>query len=92
MSIIGDIPAVPPLPGANSTASSGGAQAKAEQDARWIGDFTDDLSVAIALRNWASALELVEQGTLIIWLHITVWSNRFSFRQTATGCYASIRA
>lgn len=63
MSIIGDIPAVPPLPGASNSTAQGGAQAKAEQDARWIGDFTDDLSVAIALRNWSTALDLVEQGT-----------------------------
>lgn len=75
MSIIGDIPAVPPLPGVSNPVQ-GGAQAKAEQDARWIGDFTDDLSVAIALRNWSGALELVEQGTV---LHLDLLSFQITF-------------
>lgn len=63
MSIIGDIPGVPDLPG--SRAPLGGSmQARAEQDAWWVGEFTDDLSVAIALRNWGTAIDLVEQGVL----------------------------
>ncbi|OCH90543.1 hypothetical protein OBBRIDRAFT_776799 [Obba rivulosa] len=35
---------------------------KAERDARWIGDFSDDLTVAIALREWDDAVALVEKG------------------------------
>ena len=38
------------------------AKEKAEQDARWIGDFSDDLTVAIALRKWEDAVALVEEG------------------------------
>jgi exocyst complex component 8 len=39
-----------------------GAKEKAEKDARWIGDFSDDLTVAIALRQWDEAVALVESG------------------------------
>ncbi|KAF8514201.1 Cullin repeat-like-containing domain protein [Hysterangium stoloniferum] len=35
---------------------------KAERDARWVEDFSDDLTVAIALRKWEEAVELVEIG------------------------------
>ncbi|KAH7916378.1 hypothetical protein BJ138DRAFT_995706 [Hygrophoropsis aurantiaca] len=38
------------------------AKDKAERDARWVGDFSDDLTVAIALREWDQAVKLVEQG------------------------------
>lgn len=38
------------------------AKEKAERDARWIGDFADDLTVAIALRKWDQAVSLVEEG------------------------------
>lgn len=38
------------------------AKEKTERDARWIGDFTDDLTVAIALRKWDHAVALVEEG------------------------------
>lgn len=58
------MPPVPDLPGASlaGAAAASGPQAKAEQDARWIGDFTDDLSVAIALRKWTEAIDLIDQG------------------------------
>jgi exocyst complex component 8 len=39
-----------------------GAKEKAERDARWVGEFTDELNVAIALREWEQAVSLVEQG------------------------------
>ncbi|KAF8531522.1 Cullin repeat-like-containing domain protein [Gautieria morchelliformis] len=39
-----------------------GAKVKAEQDSRWVGDFSDDLTVAIALRQWDEAVALVESG------------------------------
>jgi exocyst complex component 8 len=39
-----------------------GAKEKAERDARWVGDFADDLTVAIALRQWDEAVSLVESG------------------------------
>lgn len=42
---------------------SDGAKEKTERDARWVGEFTDDLTVAISLREWDRAVELVEQGT-----------------------------
>ena len=38
------------------------AQDKAEGDARWVGDFADRLTVAIALREWEQAVSLVEEG------------------------------
>ncbi|KAI0370103.1 hypothetical protein BV20DRAFT_1044076 [Pilatotrama ljubarskyi] len=59
---------VPPLPEwmADLATKSGemGATAKekAERDARWIGDWSDDLTVAIALREWDRAVALVEEG------------------------------
>jgi exocyst complex component 8 len=45
-------------------AESSTAEANAEGDARWIGDFADDLTVAIALRQWSQAVALVEEGNL----------------------------
>ncbi|PPQ99518.1 hypothetical protein CVT24_005308 [Panaeolus cyanescens] len=38
------------------------AKEKAERDARWVGDWADDLTVSIALKEWTKAVELVEQG------------------------------
>ncbi|KAG2155748.1 Cullin repeat-like-containing domain protein [Suillus clintonianus] len=38
------------------------ARDKSESDARFISDFSDDLTVAIALRSWERAVELVEDG------------------------------
>lgn len=38
---------------------------KAEQDARWVGEWSDDLIVAIALREWTKAVDLVEQGAFL---------------------------
>lgn len=38
------------------------AQDKAEGDARWVSDFADRLTVAIALREWEQAVSLVEEG------------------------------
>jgi hypothetical protein len=43
--------------------SSGGAKEKVERDTRFVGDFTDDLIVAIVLREFERAVELVEEGT-----------------------------
>lgn len=37
---------------------------KAERDARWVGEWSDDLAVAIALKEWTKAVDLVEQGRL----------------------------
>jgi hypothetical protein len=50
---------------AQQTGMSDGAKEVAERDARWIGDFADQLTVAIALREWDTAVDLVEQGTLL---------------------------
>ncbi|THH02363.1 hypothetical protein EW026_g529 [Hermanssonia centrifuga] len=35
---------------------------KAERDLRWVGDFSDDLTVAVALRQWDRAVSLIEDG------------------------------
>ena len=39
-----------------------GAKEKHDRDARWVSDFCDDLTVAIALREYDQAVTLVEQG------------------------------
>jgi hypothetical protein len=41
------------------------AQDKAEGDARWVSDFADRLTVAIALREWEQAVSLVEEGEML---------------------------
>ena len=38
------------------------AKEKAERDARWVGEWSDELTVAIALKEWTKAVDLVEQG------------------------------
>ncbi|KAJ7361385.1 nuclear mRNA splicing protein [Mycena albidolilacea] len=38
------------------------AKEKAERDARWVGEWADELTVAIALREWEKATGLVETG------------------------------
>ena len=40
------------------------AKEKAERDALWTGEFTDELTVAIALREWDKAVSYVEQGEI----------------------------
>jgi exocyst complex component 8 len=39
-----------------------GAKEKAERDARWVAEWSDELTVAIALKEWNRAVDLVEQG------------------------------
>ncbi|CAL1693849.1 unnamed protein product [Somion occarium] len=58
---------VPPMPDflahlADKADMGSSAKEKAERDARWVGDFTDELTVAIALRQWDQAVKLVEEG------------------------------
>lgn len=58
---------VPPMPDwmadlAQAAGMGPSAKEKVEKDARWVGEFTDELTVAIALREWDRAVELVEQG------------------------------
>ena len=64
---MGDVPPVPDWMSdlAQQAGMSDSAKENAERDARWIGDFADDLNVAIALREWDRAVELVEQGVLL---------------------------
>lgn len=38
------------------------AKEKAERDSRWVGEWADELTVAIALREWEKATGLVETG------------------------------
>ena len=38
------------------------AKEKAERDARWVGEWSDELIVAIALKEWNKAVDLVDQG------------------------------
>jgi len=55
---------VPPVPDwmADLTARAGeditGAKEKAERDARWVGEWSDELNVAIALKEWEKAVTL----------------------------------
>ena len=42
-----------------------GAKQKADRDARWVADWADDLTVAIALREWEKAVKLVEEGSYV---------------------------
>jgi hypothetical protein len=39
------------------------AKEKAERDARWVSEWSDDLTVAIALKEWEKAVDFVEKGT-----------------------------
>jgi len=59
---ISDPNPIPSMPVWSVEAGSGGAKEKADRDARWIGDFSDDLTVAIALHEWDEAVRLVEEG------------------------------
>ena len=61
---ISDPNPVPSMPvwAAEAGTGTGGAKEKADRDARWIGDFSDDLTVAIALHEWEEAVRLVEEG------------------------------
>jgi hypothetical protein len=51
---------------AQKSAIGSNAQDKAEGDARWVSDFADKLTVAIALREWEQAVSLVEEGKIQI--------------------------
>ncbi|KAG8827942.1 exocyst complex component exo84 [Serendipita sp. 401] len=64
--------AIPPMPGMDAASWAnemrrydllgGSAKEKAEGDLRWISEFCDNLTVAIALREWDEAVKLVEEG------------------------------
>ncbi|EIN14240.1 hypothetical protein PUNSTDRAFT_110361 [Punctularia strigosozonata HHB-11173 SS5] len=47
---------------ARNAGMSDTAKEKAERDARWLSDYSDGLTVAIALRDWDKAAALVEEG------------------------------
>ncbi|KAI0296328.1 Cullin repeat-like-containing domain protein [Multifurca ochricompacta] len=58
---------VPPMPDwmsdlAQQAGMRDSGKEGAEEDVRWIGEFADDLNVAIGLREWDKAVGLVEQG------------------------------
>ncbi|KAF8256691.1 hypothetical protein EI94DRAFT_1763604 [Lactarius quietus] len=57
---MGDVPPVPDWMSdlAQQAGMSDSAKENAERDARWIGDYADELNVAIALREWDRAVEL----------------------------------
>lgn len=40
------------------------AKEKAERDSRWVNEWADELTVAIALKEWEMATGLVEKGEL----------------------------
>lgn len=43
---------------------------KVERDARWVGEWSDNLAVAIALKEWTKAVDLVEQGRLFFSINV----------------------
>jgi exocyst complex component 8 len=51
---------------AKNAGMSDTAKEKAERDARWMSDYSDDLTVAIALRDWDRAATLVEEGWFFV--------------------------
>ncbi|KAF7798512.1 hypothetical protein EIP86_009733 [Pleurotus ostreatoroseus] len=59
---------VPPLPdfladlASKADIGGGSEKEKTERDARWMGDFCDELTIAIALRKWDEAVTLVANG------------------------------
>ncbi|KZT73401.1 hypothetical protein DAEQUDRAFT_722002 [Daedalea quercina L-15889] len=62
-----NIEAMPPIPTwmadlVGQTDMGTAAKEKAESDSRWMGDYCDELTVSIALREWDKAVELVERG------------------------------
>ncbi len=65
---MGDIPPVPDWMSniAQQSDMSDTTKENAERDARWIGDFADELTVVIALREWDKAVELVERGVSLL--------------------------
>ena len=62
------VPGMPPVPEWMADLASRGAdmgssgKEKSERDARWVGDWSDELTVSIALREWETAVTLVEEG------------------------------
>lgn len=50
------------LSGSSTLTSGTDAREKSERDVRWTGEWADDLTVSIALRQWSRAVELVEEG------------------------------
>jgi hypothetical protein len=59
---------LPPIPDwmADLNERSGGdgssVREKGERDSRWVGEWSDELTVAIALKEWEKAVGLIEQG------------------------------
>ncbi|KAJ2927709.1 hypothetical protein H1R20_g9401, partial [Candolleomyces eurysporus] len=62
---------VPPMPewmsdlakkGGDIPSIANDAKEKAERDARFVGDWSDNLTVSIALKEWDKATDLVEEG------------------------------
>jgi hypothetical protein len=47
---------------------------KAERDARWVGEWSDNLTVAIALKEWTKAVDLVGQGRIVLFSRCPVCS------------------
>jgi hypothetical protein len=60
------------------------AKEKAERDARWVGEFADELTVAIALREWDQAVSLVEEGRCMLNSFCDNYPIRQPFRQSQT--------
>ncbi|KAH9926480.1 uncharacterized protein B0H18DRAFT_1118969 [Fomitopsis serialis] len=62
-----NVESMPPIPTwmadlVGQTEMGATAKEKAERDARWMGDYCDELTVSIALREWDKAVELVDKG------------------------------
>jgi hypothetical protein len=64
---------------------SDSAKQKAERDGLWIGEFTDQLSVAIALQEWEKAVALVEEGESKIGVMASLTSKLTPLRTSLTA-------
>lgn len=62
-------------------ASNVDAKQRAERDAQWIGDWSDELTVAIALKEWDKAVKLVETGSSGSMFFRFVCSQQWVFRE-----------
>ena len=60
---------------------------KVERDTRWVGEWSDNLAVAIALKEWTEAVDLVEQGQLFY--SVDVLSAHFWSRSNQTSINTS---
>jgi hypothetical protein len=60
-----------PGPGNGRPMSIIGTSLADSKDLRWIDEYGDDLTMAIAMRDWDESLKLVERGQSYAWREIS---------------------